>query len=217
MNKQEAAKLVSTLLGANPATAARLDRATSLSMVDAYHTLLEDIPYETVSAAARVLLQTRAFIPSAAELRGAALELVQGSVAPGGEAWGKVLRAIQERGAYRQPGVDFVFHDPTTAQCVAALGWQALCLSENPVADRARFIEMYDKLAAQQRREHQAPILGAAKEARGTIPDENAIKRAMLARKLRDLPPVREDDEPGDTKALDELRAQLAELNGEAS
>ena len=43
-----------------------------------------------------------------------------------------------------------LFTDPVTAQCVASLRWRELCDSENQAADRARFVELYDKLAAQK-------------------------------------------------------------------
>jgi hypothetical protein len=162
MNRQEASRIVAVIIAACPAQSGRLDAGRASSMVDTYASLLADLSYEQVNAAVTVLLQTRTWMPSVADIRGTALELARGPVRPGGEAWGSVLRAISEQGVYRTPGDDFVFRDAITARCVSALGWTVLCNSENQAADRARFIELYDRLASQSLREAQSPQLGAA-------------------------------------------------------
>jgi hypothetical protein len=164
MTHDEAARLVAVMLAAVPSH--RVDAKSIPGMIAAYRDLLDDLSYEQCNAALRVLLQTRTWLPSVADIRSTALEITRGPVRAGGEAWGSVLRAISAEGVYRQPGVDFVFADPVTAQCVAAFGWQNLCSSENPTADRARFVELYDKLATQHRREQQSPALAAAAEVR---------------------------------------------------
>lgn len=166
MNREDTAKILVVIRAAYPAQSSKLGTSQQLDMLDAYHSLLGDLTYEQCNAAVRVLLQTRQYMPSVAEIRSTALDLERGPVRAGGDAWGSVLRAIREQGVYRTPGVEFVFHDPTTARCVAALGWTELCNSENSVADRARFIELYDKLATESRREMQAPQLAAAREHR---------------------------------------------------
>ena len=174
MNRQEAGKIVTVIMAACPAQSSRLDGDRVRAMVDAYESLLSDLTYEQCNAAVAVLLQTRTWMPSVADIRATALELVRGPVKPGGEAWGSVLRAIREKGVYRLPGTDFVFNDSTTAKCVAAMGWENLCNSENAVADRARFVELYDQLAAQTRREATSPVLAAAAEARA-LPEAKPI------------------------------------------
>jgi hypothetical protein len=166
MTRQEAAKLVAVILAACPAQGSKLNEQRQLAMVDAFESLLGDIPYAAASAAVAVLLQTKPYMPAIAEIRSTVLELSGNSIAPGGEQWGAVLEAVRRYGSYRTPGVDFHFNDDTTGRCVKALGWQEICLSENQTADRARFIELYDKLAAHSHREKQAPLLGAAKQAR---------------------------------------------------
>jgi Loader and inhibitor of phage G40P len=163
MNRQEAARLVAVVFAACPAQSSKLDQQRQLAMVDAFASLLEDLSYEQANAAVRALLQTRSWMPSVADIRATALELERGPVAAGGEQWGTVLRAMREQGAYREPGVDFVFHDAVTAKCVQSMGWRELCLSENTVADRARFTDLYDKLAQQSHREALSPALAAAK------------------------------------------------------
>ena len=49
------------------------------------------------------------------------------------------------------PGQDFTIADPVLAATVKAFGWSALCRGDNPSADRARFIELYDQLAKDRR------------------------------------------------------------------
>lgn len=166
MNRQEAARLVAVMMAACPAQSGRIDNGRAQAMVDSFASLLDDVTYEQANAAARVLLQTRSWLPSVAEIRATVLEIEHGGVQPGGEQWGVVLECIHRYGAYRVPGADFTFRDPVTARCVKALGWQELCLSENQVADRAKFVDLYDRLAAQVRREQTSPLLGAAKQAR---------------------------------------------------
>lgn len=177
MTRQEAAKLVAVIIASCPAQSSKLDRERQLGMVDAFEALLGDLEYAHASAAVRVLLQTRSWMPSVADIRATVLELERGPVRAGGDAWGGVLAAIKGEGAYRTPGVDFTFRDPITARCVAALGWQELCLSENNTADRARFIELYDKLAQQDRKEQTSPLLAAAAEhRRGSLPAGEAVR-----------------------------------------
>ncbi len=166
MNRQEAAQVVACIVAACPAQGGRLNREQIDAMINTFASLLDDLAFDQAMAALRVLLQTRSWMPSVADIRATVLEIARGPVVPGGEAWGSVVRAIREQGAHRNPGVDFAFSDPVTTKCVVAMGWRELCLSENQVADRARFIELYDRLATQSQRESQSPMLGAAREHR---------------------------------------------------
>lgn len=165
MNRQEAAKLVYVMVAAT-GQSPRFDTKALDAMVDAYAALLADLDYARCNAAVRVLLQSKNWIPAVADIRKVVLELERGPERPAGEAWGEVLKAIGRYGAYRLPGVDFEFSDPEVGRCVKALGWKVLCLSENQTADRARFLELYGSVAAQERREQQVPLLAAAREAR---------------------------------------------------
>jgi len=153
-------------------------------MINAYADLLGDLKYEQCNAALRVLLQTRTWLPSVADLRSAALELQRGPVRAGGDAWGSVLKAIAREGVHRDPGTDFVFSDPATARCVEAFGWRNLCNSENQVADRARFVELYDKIASQGQREAQSPTLAAAAEHRTQLASGASALVASVTKRL---------------------------------
>lgn len=151
MTESEAQKLVTVLVTAFPNTMVRLSPDQQQQTMAVYRRMLSDLDYPCANAAIERLLATARFMPTVAEIRGVALSLTAGEQIAGGEAWGKVVKAIADQGAYRVPGTDFVFRDPVTVQAVGALGWVNLCLSENQPADRARFIELYDKLAVRQR------------------------------------------------------------------
>ncbi len=184
MTRQEAARIVAVIMHACPSQAARIDRDRANGMVDAYEALLSDLTYEQCNAAVRILLQTKNWMPSVAEIRAAVVELERGPVRPGGEAWGQAKAAIGRYGSYRTSGQDFTFADPIVAKCVAALGWQTLCLSENETADRARFIELYDRFAVQAHREALSPLLGAANEQKrlareGATSARDAVRNAF--------------------------------------
>lgn len=189
MKKSEAARIVAVLLIAFPAQGSKLSETQQTQLAEVFADTLGDLSYGQCNAAIRVLIQTRQFMPTVSEIRTAVLDLERGPVRSGGDAWGSVLQAMKSKGAHRSPGVDFTFDDPVVAHCVQRLGWRDLCLSENTVADRARFIELYDKLAVEQRREAQSPALAAARERRQLAAGESQTQQvgkliALVAGKL---------------------------------
>jgi hypothetical protein len=189
MNLEEAAQLVGTVLVSYPSQGGKINDAQQIAMAKVWRDMLGDFTYAQCNAALRLLVQTRQFMPTIAEIRSAVLDLERGPVTAGGDAWGDVLAAMKSKGAHRTPGIDFTFPDVTTARCVQRLGWRDLCLSENTMADRARFIELYDKLAVEQRREAQSPALAAARERRQLAAGESQTQQvgkliALVAGKL---------------------------------
>jgi hypothetical protein len=131
-----------------------------------YCKLLRDIPFAVGYTATEQLLATAKRMPTPADIREVAMQLMHGDVKPGGEAWGGVVKAIEREGISRTPGKDFIFADSITAKCVASLSWKELCRSDNRTADRARFIELYDQLARTYRREQNVSQLPAAQRFR---------------------------------------------------
>lgn len=182
MTKLEAAKLVSVLLAAFPSP----QNTTKTSEI--YERMLADLDYAVANAAVERLLATRERMPSIAEIRKACLDLTMGETRAGGEAWGDVLKCISRYGVYRSPNRDFQFQDPVAARCVAALGWEALCNSENQTADRARFIELYDKLAVTARRDENTNQLPAAQRLRAL---KEANEADVLVLQLADAKAVK--------------------------
>lgn len=155
MTEPQVAKLVAVLIATYPS--AKITADTSA----VYERMLADLDFPAANAAIERLLATSKWLPTIAEIREAALTLYRGETRPGGDAWGEVLRAISRYGYARTPGIDFAFSDPVVAECVRALTWRELCDSENQEADRARFIELYDRIAAALRRSRLSESLPA--------------------------------------------------------
>lgn len=168
MTSAEAARLVAVLLASFPGA------KTTPKTSEIYERMLADLDYPTANAAVERLLATSRYMPTIAEIRDACMTLTHGDRAAGGEAWGECMAAIRRYGIYRVPGKDFSFKDPVVARCVHALGWEELCNSENATADRARFIELYDQLAVNARRDINANQLPAAQRLRALKDGDDA-------------------------------------------
>ncbi len=112
--------------------------------IAAYVEDLADIPPELLRLAARKHAADHNWFPSLHELRQAATALAGPPVRSGLQAWNEVKRAVYVHGYLRRP----VFEDPIIAELVAGWGWENICLSEDETADRARFIQAYEQMAA---------------------------------------------------------------------
>lgn len=146
MTPSEIAKLITITLAACPTPASFLDTAAIEDMTAAWTFVLDDIAAAAaLPALKRVLAEGDGKIPAPGQIRKIVDMAAHGRRRHGGDAWGDVLREIGRSGRYRSPS----FADEVTARAVARLGWRELCDSENPVADRARFVQLYDQLATE--------------------------------------------------------------------
>ena len=140
--------------------------------VRVYTRVLADIDDKLIEAAAYDCLARCRFFPSVAELRDAAHAIAAPALPSAFEAWEEVLRQIRDVGAYRTP----TFTDPRIEAAVRQVGgWSMLCRSENVAADRARFLEAYDR--AQRAEDHAAKTLPQVK----ALTDRLRADRRMLA------------------------------------
>ena len=117
-----------------------------------YQRVLSDVPDELLQGAALDAVSKSRFFPTVAELRDAALSIKRiGAGEPSAfEAWDEVCRLIRDQGHGSTPE----FSHPWIAAAVRQSGgWVRLCMSENSVADRARFLEAF---ADAQRRNLEA-------------------------------------------------------------
>ena len=121
----------------------------SSSAIEVYVRLLADIPSLILEQSALDHISRSTFFPSIAELRSAAFSIIEAvdPIPTEYEAWSEVQSEIHRVG-HRDPPQ---FDNPLTAQVVEQLGWRYLCLSENPVADRAHFVQAYQALGERQR------------------------------------------------------------------
>lgn len=157
MTGAEATELVAMALAAYPTQAARITDVAVRAMRSMWADGLAHLDVAAVRAALLVHCRTAKFLPSIAEL----CELVAKGAETGRSgmaAWGDVLKAISRYGVHRVPQ----FNDPLVKRAVAAVGWSAICNSEEPGVERAHFARVYDRLAADARHVAQAgPALAA--------------------------------------------------------
>ena len=128
------------------------------STIDAYVSMLKDVPLEILTTAINQVAVESRFFPTIAEIREKAIALQMPDLENGMTAWGEVKKAFAKYGFYRVPKFD----NPITAQAVECLGWKELCSSENEEADRAHFARIYDDLV--RRSVQNAKLLPAARE-----------------------------------------------------
>ena len=141
--------------------------------MDVWFALLHDLDYQILSKALQKYMLTNKFKPTVAELREIYADLICPVISDWSEGWKKVSRAIGHYGMYRTDEAMESF-DEVTREAVKRLGFQNICLSENIVADRARFAEIYQAI---QQRKRIAVNIGSA------LPD----LQETLNRRLADL------------------------------
>lgn len=117
---------------------------------------LQDLSYNVAMMALREHVHTSKWSPSISELRERAATIRDGETPDWGEAWATVQQAIRRKGMYRETEA-LESMDEITRATVERLGFQNLCLSENAVADRARFKDIYEQVAQRKKRENQLP------------------------------------------------------------
>lgn len=177
--------LVHFIIAAYPAQRQKLSKDDIKAMVAAYHAGLEDLELATVKQAATRLIRTSKFMPSVAEIREAVGVVHDGARRHGVDAWGDVLKLTRrDRNLDDLEGVDplvyricqqmdwIVFRDLWSGGATIKQWRVSFGESENVAADRARFIEAYDKLTVDARREAQASpgaTLPAAPAARAEL------------------------------------------------
>ena len=145
--------------------------------LEVWYALLHDLDYQILSKALQQYMLTNKFKPTVAELREIYAELVSPATSNWSEGWEEVSRAIGHYGMYQEAAAMESFDevlslnltrgqneekasvDEVTREVVKRLGFQNICLSENIVADRARFAEIYQAI---QRRKKTEVNIGSA-------------------------------------------------------
>ena len=133
-----------------------------VEMLNAYHLVLGDLDGDLLQLVAQHLAGEQTFFPSASEIRKAAFHLCEvGTGVPSAQdAWAEVSVMIR-KGFHRQmpggwfqvraPNADDWSHPLVQKAVDACGGWIALRVSENVVADRARFLQAYDAYLQRER------------------------------------------------------------------
>lgn len=159
--KAELAKLVGFLAASFPA--AKITDQT----IEAYIAMLQDVPTGVLKVAIQQCANDSKFFPSLAEIRERVAMISQPSHLNAAEAWEQVMIAMRRDGFYRHPS----FTNPVLQRAVEAMDWQALCSSENTIADRAHFMKIYDQLI--EREKQDSKLLPNARTLRARLTEAN--------------------------------------------
>ena len=160
MSRQEILALVALASSSYPAMQSRDPRP----IVAAWTVMLADLDATLVKAAIIKVCRESPFFPSVAQIVAASRELdARNEKLPtAAEAWEEVSRLIQYVGPYRAPQ----YSCDLVRRAARAIGWRQLCTGENPEADRAHFLKIYDALRvrhqAEQENEAVLALSGAA-------------------------------------------------------
>ena len=138
MNHKEAIALVTLASASYPA----IQNRSPDPIVSAWEVMLADIPFEVAKAAVVKVCRSSDFFPSVAQIVAAAEELDPRNehLPTAAEAWEEVNKLIRYVGPYRAP----TFSCETVERATKAIGWVRLCESDNPEADRAHFLRIYE-------------------------------------------------------------------------
>lgn len=125
--------------------------------MELWYRQLQDIQYIVAEAALQKWVATQKWSPSIAEIREIAMTVTAGEKLLWSDGWEQVQTAIRKYGSYNIPAAMESFDD-VTRQTVKRLGFRELCMSENPMQDRANFRDIFNMIAERQVKANQLPV-----------------------------------------------------------
>ena len=140
MTKQDICALVALAASSNPT----MQSKDPAPIVAAWSLMLADLDPVVAKAAVIKVCRESDYFPSVARIVAAAEELDPRNekLPTAAEAWEEVEKLIIQFGPYRAPQ----YSCDTVRRAVRAIGWLQLCCSENPAADRAHFLKLYESM-----------------------------------------------------------------------
>lgn len=124
-----------------------------------WYRLLRDLPYEVAAAAAQRHMMTNRFPPTVADIREQSVKVADKDSKDWLEGWSQVSK-VMSRFGYNRPKEAIealTAFDERTGRVVEMLGWQNLCMSENPTADRANFRQAYENMQMREKENAKLP------------------------------------------------------------
>lgn len=151
------------------------ERAT----IEAYVIVLADLDQDLLDAAiVEMLGRDLDFMPTAGKVRQAAFDLGSDGLPIAGEAWETVLDDVRNGAGHPVLQTPPKSHPLAQKAARQVGGWRYLALSENPIADRARFLQIYQDLMQQERHtQRRIPVvrqLIANQQTRALTVDDNS-------------------------------------------
>ena len=140
MTKQDICALVALAASSNPT----MQSKDPAPIVAAWSLMLADLDPVVAKAAVIKVCRESDYFPSVARIVAAAEELDPRNekLPTAAEAWEEVEQQICSAGIYKPP----VFSCDLVRRAARAIGWLQLCSSENPAADRAHFLRLYESM-----------------------------------------------------------------------
>lgn len=125
---------------------------------DLWFRQLQDVPYPVAEAVLAKWVATNKWSPAISDIRDGMAEIQNGGPADDwGEAWDQAMTAIRRFGSYDEEGA-LASLPPLTRETVRRLGYKSLCWSENQVADRANFRQVYEILSKRKVETDKIPL-----------------------------------------------------------
>lgn len=144
------------------------------AVVELWETMLEDVEFTHGKLAVQKHMSESVYPPTVADIRSKISDISAPQGLTAMEAWGSVIKSIQQYGSYREKeAIESL--DPLVQKVVRLLGFRNLCMSENEMADRAHFTKAYDSIVNRDRTESLMPARGRALMEKLQL--ENVIKR----------------------------------------
>ena len=120
-----------------------------------WYELLGDLDFKIVKTAVEKLILQSPYVPAISDIRKQVVEIMHPSI-DATEAYGEVRRAIKEYGYDYAPEA-FGSMSPLTRKVCEYIGWQNICLSEEPSVIRGQFLKMYEQLREREQKEMLLP------------------------------------------------------------
>ena len=117
--------------------------------------LLGDINFQIVKMAILKSILESPFSPTIADIRKQVIEIIY-PVIDAAEAYGEVRKAIKEYG-YDNAYSALKSMSPITRKVCEYIGWQNICLSEEPSVIRGQFLRMYELKREKEQKEMLLP------------------------------------------------------------
>ncbi len=158
MTKSETSMIFSVLTAAYPRFDTFKDKEEARPVVELWAEMLADIPFSVVELAVKKLVLESPYPPTIADVRKRAVEIMTPPEdrIDAAEAWGEVIRAMRFYGYYQEKEA-LESMSPRVARVVKYMGWQEICLSDQPGVARGQFLKMYQQVAEREQKERLLP------------------------------------------------------------
>lgn len=125
--------------------------------MELWYDALNDLDYNTARQAVKKWAETNRWSPSIADIREMCASFIYGEFNSWEEEWDKVRKAVRFYGYMREQEA-LASLPKMTRTIVERLGFQNLCLSENPAVDRANFRDIYKNMVLKEKQTEQMSV-----------------------------------------------------------